>query len=165
MAKASPFQMGPYLSAAFLCERVLEERDGVKSIVRIVDRMTRSGPPLDESGEMETWPLSLSLFVRLKAGWARGPLPLEIRLIKPSGETPSPMQRMIYFEGEEDRGVDVVVNLTLEVNQTGIYWFEIWLAQEMLTKVPMRIIYMPVLTQTGGTGGTPPSGQEPPPNP
>jgi hypothetical protein len=29
---------GPYLNAALLCEKVLQERDGVLSIIRIIDR-------------------------------------------------------------------------------------------------------------------------------
>lgn len=31
---------GPYLNAAFLYERVLEQKDGVLSAIRIVDRLT-----------------------------------------------------------------------------------------------------------------------------
>ncbi len=36
-------QGGPYLQAAFFCERLLEEADGVLSAIRIVDTVTISG--------------------------------------------------------------------------------------------------------------------------
>ena len=42
MATNIPFDQGPYLSAALLCEKVLEEKDGVKSAIRIIDRVTRT---------------------------------------------------------------------------------------------------------------------------
>lgn len=37
---------GPYLQAALLCERVMEEKDGVLSVIRIIDRLihTALGP-------------------------------------------------------------------------------------------------------------------------
>ena len=31
---------GPYLAAAFLCEKVLQEKDEAVSIIRIIDRVT-----------------------------------------------------------------------------------------------------------------------------
>jgi hypothetical protein len=33
---------GPYIGAAFLCEKILQEKDGVLSAIRIVDRITHS---------------------------------------------------------------------------------------------------------------------------
>jgi len=37
---------GPYLQAALLCERVMQEKDGVLSVIRIIDRVihTAMGP-------------------------------------------------------------------------------------------------------------------------
>ena len=39
-----PFERGPYLSAALLCERVPREGDGVKSALRISDRAPKLTP-------------------------------------------------------------------------------------------------------------------------
>ena len=39
-----PFATGPYLEAAFFCEKVLQEIDGTKSAIRIVDRINRQIP-------------------------------------------------------------------------------------------------------------------------
>jgi hypothetical protein len=35
---------GPYLAAAFLCEKVLQEKDEAVSIIRIIDRVTLTVP-------------------------------------------------------------------------------------------------------------------------
>ena len=104
--------------------------------------------------------MELVLLVRFKSGLARGSYPLEIRLRKPSGESLTPGTQTIMFEGEEDRGSDVVVNMTLRVEFTGLYWFDIYLNQTRVTRVPLRIVYLRQVTNpTGALGG----GQPPPP--
>jgi hypothetical protein len=162
MATNVPFEQGPYLSAAFLCEKVLEERDGVKSAIRIVDRVTRTaiGPSPPET--MEPFDYDATLLIKLKSGWARGPFPLQVRLVKPSGASPRPLQQTVYFEGEEDRGIDIVVNMRIKFDITGIYWIQVYLGDVRLTQIPLRVIYMPQVRQIYGPSGGPPPAQEPP---
>ena len=162
MATNMLFEQGPYLLAAFLCEKVLEERDGVKSAIRIIDRVTRTkiGPSPPET--MEPFDYDATLLIKLKSGWARGPFPLHVRLVKPSGESPPPLQQTVHFEGEEDRGVDIVVNMKLKFDMTGIHWFQVYLRDVCLTQIPLRVIYMPQVRQIYGPSGGPPLAQEPP---
>jgi len=73
---------GPFLAAAVICEKILEERDGVKSAIRIVDRVTRTvvGPSPPE--EMEPFDWDGALLIKLKSGWAlRALLRLPLRLL------------------------------------------------------------------------------------
>lgn len=148
-----PFNRGPYLSAAVLCEKVLEEKDGVKSAIRIIDRVIHTvvGPKPPET--MEPFDYEVTLFVRLKSGDQRGPLPLRITLVKPSGENPPSLEQTVVFEGEEDRGVDVVGKMRIKFDVPGIYWFQIYLKDVFLTKIPLRVIYVPQIRQTQGPGG------------
>ena len=162
---AQPFNQGPYLSAAFLCETVLSEGNGVKSIIRIIDRftITASGPnpPL----QMPPIKRLFTLFVRLKSGMARGTYPLRVELIKPMAEKATkPFEKPMFLEGEEDRGLDIVIQMGIQLDQEGIYWFKIFFNNQFLTQVPLRVIYMPEVTQTGGQAqlGGPPGPQEPP---
>ncbi len=154
-----PVERGPYLSAALICEKVLEEKDGVKSAVRIIDRVTRTVAGTSPPAQMEPFDYELTFLVRLKAGWARGSFPLRIVMVKPSGESPPPAQHTLYFEGEEDRGIDIVANMRIRFDLTGIYWFEVHLEDSLLTRVPFRVIYMTQVTQMSGPGeGQPPRG-------
>jgi hypothetical protein len=157
-----PFERGPYLLAALICEKVLEEKDGVKSAIRIIDRITRTEVGPSPPREMEPFKQDLTLLVKLKSGEARGSYPLEIRLVKPSGESPTPLTQTIYFEGEEDRGIDVLANMKITFDLTGVYWFHIYLSEVRLTQIPLRIIYLPQVRQIPGPGGRPPPAQEPP---
>ena len=156
-----PFENGPYLSAALLCERILEEKDGVKSAIRIIDRVTHTtvGPSPPE--EMEAFEYDLNLFLRFKSGMARGSHTLEIRFIKPSGESPAPIRQTLLFEGEEDRGVDIGARMHIRFDLTGIHWFNVYLDGICVTRIPLRIIYMPQLIQIPGQGGQSPPDQGP----
>lgn len=144
------FPQGPYLSAAFLCERVLVETDSVKSAIRIIDRVTRTvtGPTAPET--MDPFDHPLALFLRFKSGSARGPMVLEVRAEKPSGESPTPLCQTINFEGEDDRGIDFVGNITIRLDQPGLYWFNVYLGGVRLTRIQLRIIYIPQVIQIGG---------------
>lgn len=162
MAIGEPSRQGPFLSAAVICERVLDEKDGVKSAIRIVDRVTRTAIGPSPPEEMEPFDWEGALFIRLKSGWARGSYPVTIQLVKPSGESPVPIHQTVLFEGEEDRGVDIVARMTIKFDQTGIYWFKMYLKDSLLTQIPLRVIYMPQVTQIPRPpGGFPPT-QEPP---
>lgn len=156
MATAQPFERGPYLSAALLCEKVLVEQDGVKSAVRIIDRLTRTAEGPSPPQQMEPFEYELTLLIKLKSGSARGVYPLQVRLVKPSGESPTPLTQNILFEGEDDRGVDIVGNMKIRFDQTGVYWFQIYFGEVRLTQVPFRVIYMPQVRQIRDPGGGPP---------
>ncbi len=140
------FERGPFLSAAFLCEKVLVEQDGVKSAIRIIDRVTHQVPGPNPPQQMQPFIYNMVLFLRFKSGEARGPHSLRITMIKPSGESPAPSQQVVHFEGEDDRGNDIVVNLLIQLELPGLYWFEVHLEDVRVTKIPFRVIYVPVRT-------------------
>lgn len=130
---------GPYLQAALFVERVLHERDGVLSFVRIVDRLAvqAHGDAPEELPEGAT--AKVTLAVMLKSGDARGRHRLMIRPELPSGLQLEPRGFDVLFEGE-DRGVNVVVDLDVALME-GLHWFTVSLAERELTRVPLRIAY------------------------
>ncbi len=159
MVTSQPVQEGPYLSAAIICEKVLVEQDGVKSAIRIVDRVTRQAIGPNPPQEMEPFDYDMTMLIRFKSGKARGTYPLEIQLVKPSGESPTPFKQTILLEGEEDRGLDIVTNMRIRFDQTGIYWFNIILNEVRLTRIPFRVIYLPQIRQMSAQSGGPPPAQ------
>lgn len=141
-------EQGPYLKTAVLCERVLREADGVPSLIRIVDRIihTRSGP--DAPIEMPPLSHNLIAFVSVTSGQARGSYEIRIELEEPSGLRKPPMISTVLFEGE-DKGVNLVLNMAATFEYQGLYWFNVYLDDKLLTKMPLRVIYSRV------THGTP----------
>ena len=148
-----PFGQGPFLSAAILCEKVLIEQDGVASAIRIVDRVTQQVSSPQPPDPMEPFEHELTLYLTFKSGAARGPINLEIRLQKPSGESPAPMFQTLNFEGDDERGVNVINKFQIRIEMPGLYWFDVYLEGHRITRIPLRVIYLPQVTQTYGISG------------
>ncbi len=148
-------ERGPFFSAALLCEKVLVEKDGVKSAIRIVDRVTRTAVGPNPPSEMVPFDYHATLLIKFKSGWARGVHKVKIQLAKPSGELMPEFDRNVLFEGEEDRGIDIILNLMLKLDQTGIYWIHIYLNDTKITQIPLRVIYIPQVIQAPVRGDNP----------
>jgi hypothetical protein len=126
---------GPHLAIAAICERVLQEKDGVISAIRFIDRIHFRTPE-----GMEREPQPISILVSLRSGAARGRYKLAITVEKPSGEQGATVETPVFFEGEE-RGVNVVLPTAFGPDQEGLYWFDVWFEGERLTRMPLRALF------------------------
>lgn len=136
---------GPYLSAALVCERVIQEQDGVLTAIRIIDRIIQSAIGVEAPDEMPSFGVNITLLVVLKAGAARGRHQVRITIEAPSGEQmPQEATLPVLLEGEE-RGVNLILTLGFLAEQEGLYWFNVYFGDQdtLLTRVPLRIVYQP----------------------
>ncbi len=136
---------GPHLQAALICERVLEEKDGYISAIRIVDRVFFAVSP---DGELVQAQHPVVFLVAFKSGSARGTYSVEIRRERPSGERDTILNAPMFFEGEE-RGVNLVVQAAFAPDQAGLYWFDVYFEGDRVTRIPLRAIYQPLPTAGG----------------
>lgn len=134
---------GPYINAALICEKVLQERDGVLTAVRIIDRMTvavaaTQGTPPDA---MPPSIVQFTILIVLKAGVYKGMAPVGLVIHPPSGSAPiGQFNTDIFFEGD-DRGVNLVSPLQFQVTEDGLYWIDVNCGNQLLTRIPLRVIY------------------------
>src|ERR1700722_10341057 len=131
---------GPYVMAAFLCEKVLQEVDGVLSFVRVVDRFLRPKP----TAMIQPQPIQAMLVIGFKAGGiGAGRYGIKLRIYKPSA--PSTMMAEIsrdaFFEAGEDRGVNVVVPLVILGDEEGVFWIEVLFEDMVLTRTTLRVMF------------------------
>lgn len=145
-----PVSGGPYLSAAFLCERVLREQDGVISFIRVVDRFNVVGP----SETMNVTLIPATVVALFKSGIMRSSAQITITPISPTNERMQPATAPVLFEGDDERGAGVLLPMQFPVSEPGLYWFEVALTLQggqpsVLTFIPMRIVYL----QTGSVTG------------
>ncbi len=129
---------GPYLQAAFFCERLLEEADGVLSAIRIVDTIDF------QRNEQATEPplVNLTLFIAFKAGEARGSHELTVVKENASGDPADAEERhtqTLVFYGTEDRGVTVIMPVAMTAGEAGLYWFAVYLGDRLMTRLPLRV--------------------------
>src|SRR6476661_6453845 len=101
-----PISGGPWVQAAMLCEKVLEEKDGAMSAVRIIDRVTRYVTGPDAPEEMEPFTYDMTLLIMLKAGDAFGGGNISVQLESPDGITRPGPALSVLFEGGE-RGANI----------------------------------------------------------
>jgi len=130
---------GPYVQLATFCEKVLQEQDGVISIIRAIDRIILTTSDPQAPSELPPGNIATTLVVALRSDDARGRHPVEIRVQEPSGAYGPSQTLDVVFEGE-DRGANLVLNAAVSAVE-GLYWFEVRINDAVLTRVPLRIIY------------------------
>ncbi len=137
---------GPYLIQACLCEKVINEVDGVVSLIRIVDRITHGESGPNPPAQMPPVAFPLTLFLNLKPGRTKGGHQIRVRLRLPDGSTSLVGNLPISFDGGEDQGANMQMDLQGPYLLAGLYWFEIYwnrVADEaLLTRVPLRLVYL-----------------------
>lgn len=150
--KENVFQNGPYLTAAFLCERVLEEKDGVKSAIRIHDKVIQTASGTKFPDIMPPIPAAPTLFLSLKNGKARGKHVIKLILMKPDNTVASEQTISVNLAGADNNGTELVARLQVMLDQEGIYWFDVYYDEIRLTRIPWEVVY---LIQTTGRSDPP----------
>ena len=132
--------MRPFVQVAAICQAPLQEANGLFSLIRIMDRLPVGGT----TEEMQPQPLNmLSLVVILKAGEMSGKYTLTVVPQLPSGLRLPPLQMPVLFEREE-RGVMLCTPLGLVATEEGLYWFDVMIESEVLTRIPLRVMYQKI---------------------
>jgi hypothetical protein len=138
----------PFLASAFFCERLVEEKDGVISVMRIVDTLTitqflLATPtpvpviPVDQQS-MPPIGSQILIFVSFKSGDAKGKYFCQLFVVTPDGKRdPITEKSPMIFLGKE-HGVNMRVNVPVPT-QEGLYWFEVMVDGSLVTKMPLRI--------------------------
>jgi hypothetical protein len=131
----------PLLSMAVLCERVLQESDGVPSLIRVIDQITRvatGGAP----GTVPATDVHVIAALAFKSGPVVGQRVISIRPMLPTGGLLDPLTIPVIFEGGY-RGANIFVNLAFRAEHEGIYWFDVLVGDRLVTRMPLRVEYQP----------------------
>lgn len=142
---AMPVMGGPYLAAAFLCEKALNEVDGVVSFIRVVDKWTVTG--ITEI--MLPTVINATLVVMFKSGIHRGSSQIIVVPTTPSGAVMPSIVVPISFEGDDDHGSGFVAPIGFPAQESGLYWFDLSVDSQPVTKIPLRIVYLRVAQVPG----------------
>jgi len=139
------FEEGPYIQMASFCDYVLEDKTGALSVIRVIDRLTHTATGPSAPAEMPEVRYPLKLVLMLKSGRARGRSELKIVPELPSGQKGNPFTLSAQFEGEE-RGHNVVMDIQFPFTMEGLHWFDVYVDNALLTRVPLRVIYQRIAT-------------------
>jgi len=137
----------PYVQVASVCERVLQEPDGVITPVRLIDVLTLSQVKVSTpaAGNLEAQQVSivevmdLSLIVSLKSGDVTGDHKFSLTMHDPKGQiVPIGTDYPVVLKGND--GVNFKMKFGLPMNAPeGLYWFAVLWDGDELTRFPLRL--------------------------
>lgn len=155
---------GPYVKAAFLCDTVIEGKDGVSSYIRVVDTLTvqtrliiSREPQADvEESELPTElpdgsTVHAWLVLSFAGGGARRRSPLKLRMQTPDGLVRDMAEDLdVHFDGRLNSSVNLHVDLDMRVRQEGLYSILVHLDSDLITRVPFEVRYRRMPRAVGG---------------
>ena len=136
------FDTGPFLNVAAFVDEVIEGKDGVLTLVRVVDRLNieASGPEapdeLPEGGVVAT-----KLVLMLKAGEARGSQRLQVVLEDPDTTRHEGPETAVNFPGGPGSGFNMVLPMRFVISSAGLYWANVYVNKRLMARVPLEIVY------------------------
>src|SRR6266849_6097213 len=119
-----PPETGPYLKAALLCENVIEDKQGVLSFIRVIDRFMQMAVGPAAPSDMPPLEVGIYAVIMLVAGQAQGSQEVKLVLRKPSGLAQELGVTTVLLE-DEDRGANIIARLQLVLESQGLYWIEV----------------------------------------
>ena len=138
---------GPYLKAALFCESVIEGKDGVLSLIRVIDRLTVTAAGPTALPDMPATEHTLKLVLMLISGRAQGSAEVAVSVEPPGAPEESLWRTDVFLQGE-DQGANLIAHVPITLKSQGLYWFRIRLDGEHLTSLPFRVIYRRVVPGT-----------------
>ena len=135
---------GPWVSFAVLCEKTIEDKGGRLTLINIVDQVNVSATQ-DQPAVEQMPPVQINLVaaVGFKAGILKGQANVKLALVRPNGESGPDITLSALFQGEE-RGTNIITNMNMQINEEGLYWLEVFVQDQLMTRIPLRLAYQRV---------------------
>lgn len=129
----------PYLKLGAICERVLEDKDNVLSLIRVVDRFTITVTGKEPPDQLPEGATTLTIVMSWVGGLGRHEAAFDI--ISPGGETqPSPRSWSFTLDSL-NRGHNIIVTLPVRITKPGVYWIEFILNDKIKSRIPFQVLY------------------------
>jgi hypothetical protein len=134
---------GPYLAAAFFCEKVIEDKaDGAMTAVRVVDQFTVTLPhnaPPDIPSKEKMVPVEILGLLAFRSGYSPGRHAVRLRLVSPSGKAQTAMEQEVELTPKVHGGASIRLQITVFVHTGGLFWLDVYLDGRRFTRMPFHI--------------------------
>lgn len=140
------FRTGPFIKVACFCDHAIEGKDGVFSLVRVVDVINHYAQGASVPDEMPPVMSDLKMVVMIAPGMARGRHNLTIVPENPMGIRDLEHALALSVHFEEGRAMNLVADFAYRFDQEGMYLFHVLLDDEHMTSMPMTIRYKTIIT-------------------
>jgi hypothetical protein len=126
---------GPHLAYAFICDRVLQEKDGVLSAIRIVDTIFVQKL---EAAELH----GITFVIGLKSGDFIGEIEVKLTGKSPSGKSMPELKIPMKLDGGK-QGATAIVTAGFAFPEAGLYWFSLNRGNDLITRMPLDVQTLP----------------------
>lgn len=146
-------QSGPHLTMAVLCRDVIEDKQGILSLIHIVNKVTATWHGPDAPEKMPPIRVPLYFVMTLKTGAAEGRHKVVVDLLSPTGGlTPIHENEALELrKGMGSAGHNQVTRVSIAYGSEGIYWYRVFVDDVFVTQVPLEVEYL--RTQEAGQTG------------
>src|SRR5579864_1184110 len=126
--------------SAFLCQSTIREQGDLLTAVRIVDGFTTSAIGELTTGEVMYFPVNVSAVVIFRAEMpSKSTLTIKVR--DPRGEELQGTRSFSVHSKSLIEGHTLNINFRVPGQKEGDFWFEVYVDDELATKVPLRITH------------------------
>jgi hypothetical protein len=129
----------PYLKFGTICERVLEEKDGVLSLIRIVDKFTLTITGKEPPGQLPRVVRLLTIIMSWVGGL--GSHEAAFNIISPGGEIQQSPRSWSFTLDAINQGHNIIVTLPVSMAKEGVYWIEFILNDQVKSRIPFQMLY------------------------
>ena len=126
----------PYVAVACLADKVLMEKDGVISLIRVIDKFTVAIPPGLPDDIRPT--VETTLVTALRYPNFKGALEITIKMHGPTEAAPA-QTFAAEFPGGWSSGSNMITTLLLGVKSFGECRIELWWEDQLLSVVPFTL--------------------------
>lgn len=145
MAGELGFDTGPFVSLAVFAENVIQDKDGVLTLVRILDQITVSAQGDDAPDEMPPGGvIPLNIVVGLKPGQAKGAQKVQVVFEHPDGTRKPGPEVPIHFSGAPNAGQNLHLQAGLALSDAGLYIADVLVNGRLVTRMPLDVRYQVV---------------------
>ncbi len=131
---------GPYLLMAVLCQTAQQDQYGSFSVINVLEQLVAGTNDPNAPEKMPTFRFQGHLAVQIAAGDASGSHRLSVVPVQPSGERLDAVSQRIQFKGIDHRAT-FISNVSMDIEEEGVYWFDVTLDDRIVTRIPLRIRY------------------------
>jgi hypothetical protein len=132
---------GPFLTAAILCENILEDQSQMLSALHILDVIHLWVPEnLELPTKEHPAEISLNMLIMLKTGDAPGRYKVQLVIESPTGKRKeAPKQPLVKLPRQANAGANIKVKFGMKVFTSGVFWIDVMVDGKRLTRVPLDI--------------------------
>jgi hypothetical protein len=128
----------PRLRIGVLCERVLEEKDGVLSLIRVIDRLVITVSGTDVPKEIPPGQAQVTVLM----SWVNGLGNYEARIrVEMPDDTSIESPTFPFYLDSLDRVQNQIIQMMIPIKRTGVYWFSFLLGEDVKSRIPLRVLY------------------------